>query len=103
MVSQVGRNLSFLVVKQDDVDIRAVVQLPATQFSKAEDGELRLGTATPAAQFGIPIGVNFSHANFRHRRKLQCRLLQRRGFGDFAKRNAEHLPAFPIPKRMEVS
>ena len=64
VVGQVRRNLSLFAVDEDHVDVGAVIQLPAAQFSQAENRERRLRSTTPASQLGIPISVDFTQANF---------------------------------------
>ena len=64
VIGQVRRNLSLFAVDEDHVDIGAVVQLPAPEFSQAENRKRRLRSTAPAPQLGIPISVNFAQADF---------------------------------------
>ena len=68
VISQVRRDLAFLAVDENHVDIGAVVQLTATEFPQAENREGRFRTAPPASQLAIPIGVNLAHTDFRQLR-----------------------------------
>ena len=101
MIGEVRRDLPFVVVEKDHIDIGAVVQLEAAEFPQSEDSELRVWPAAAAAQFGIPVGVDIAHADFRQGGELLRGLLQRRGFGDFAQCDPKHLSPFPKPERLK--
>src|SRR5438067_10692592 len=64
VIGQVRRHLPFLAIDEDYVDIGAVVQLPAAEFSQAQNRKRRLRSAAPAPQLRVPISVDFAQANF---------------------------------------
>ena len=101
-MSEVRRNLPFLAVKEEDIDIGTMIQFAAAQFSQPKNREIGPWSTAPAAQLCIPVLINFSQANFRQERQLERCLLQRGGFGYFAQRDPDHFASLPKPKRAKV-
>ena len=102
VVSEARRNLPFVAVKEDDVDIGTMIQFAAAQFSQPKNREIGLRSAAAVAQLGVPVSVNFSQANFRQERQLERRFLQGGGLSHFTQRDPDHFASLPKPKRAKV-
>jgi hypothetical protein len=96
------RELAFVAVKKQEIDIRAVIQFAASQFAQRQNSELGLGRTVAPAKFCIPMLEHAPDANFRDLRKLPGRFLKGRDVGKFAKRDAGHLAGFPETKRRKI-
>ena len=102
VITEIRRNLSFLAVKKDDVDVGTMIQFAAAQLSQSKNRELRLRPAAAAAQLCIPVLVNLPDTNFRQERQLEGCFFQRCDFGHLAQRYPEHFASLPKPKRAKV-
>ena len=67
-MSEIGRDLSFLAVEKDDVDIGTVIQLPAAELAQAENRKFGLGSAEPMAQLRVPVSINLAQTDFGQQR-----------------------------------
>ena len=68
VMSEIGRDLSFLAVEKDDVDIGTVIQLPAAELAQAENRKFGLGSAEPMAQLRVPVSINLAQTDFGQQR-----------------------------------
>ncbi len=102
MIGEVRRELAFIAVEEKEIDIRAMIQLAASELAERENGEFSVGGTVALAKFRVPVFEHAANANFRDLRKLRGGFLKRRYVRKFPKRNSRHLAAFPKTKRSEL-
>ena len=64
MMRESRQELAFLAVKEDKIDIGTVIEFSATEFAQSKDGKIGRRRPGRFPQFRIPVGEDFTHANF---------------------------------------
>src|ERR1700719_4136268 len=78
MIGQPWRELAFLAVKKNQIDVGTVIEFVAAEFSKRQDGKLCIGRTEFSPQFVVPMAEHLTKRNLCDVRKLGRRFLQRR-------------------------
>src|SRR6266511_4015013 len=102
VVGNLWRELAFLAVEKEKIDIGTVIQLGASEFTQCQNGELGIRGAVTPSEVRIPMFANAANANIRDLRELRSRFLKWSHVGKFAQRDARHLTAFPDTKACEI-
>src|SRR4030095_14388153 len=98
VIGNVCRELAFFTVEKEKINVRAVIELAATELAQCKNGKFRLGRTILLPQFRVPMFEHIADTNFRHLRKLAGGFLQRRHVSELEKGNARHLAALPKTK-----
>src|SRR5437773_372361 len=70
MIGKVRRKLPFFAVEKNQIDIRAMIELVATEFAQGQNGKLCCRRAVTAPKFHVPMFENALDTNFCYLRKL---------------------------------
>src|ERR1700682_3829183 len=97
------RELSFLAVEENKIDIGTVIQFPPTELAHCEDGEFSAGRSVSLAQLRVPVIEDAAYANFCDVRQLCGSLFERRDIRHLAKRDPRHLAVVPGTKGGEIT
>ena len=65
MIRNVWRELAFLAVEKEKINIGAVIQLASAQFSERKNGKLRCGRFVALSQVGVRMLEYATDANLR--------------------------------------
>src|SRR5207253_6123826 len=87
VTGEVRRELAFVAVEKKKIDIRAVIQFAASEFTERKNGKCGARGAVALPEFGIPMFEHAANANFCDLRKLPGGFLKR---GYVRKRSEEH-------------
>jgi hypothetical protein len=76
VIGKLWREVALLAVEKKKIDIGAVIQLGASEFTERQNGELGMRGPVALPEFPIPMFEDASDANLRDVRKLRSRLLK---------------------------
>src|SRR5437868_11492688 len=99
MIGQARRNTAFFTVNKEQIDIRAMVELAAAEFSESKDTELRRRLTQAGAKLRGAFLIHDGKTDIGQTGELSGRLFKRSNTGDLAKSDARHLAGFPQAKR----
>ena len=94
--------MTFIAVEEKKIDIRAMIQLAASEFTERENGEFGIGRTVALLEFRIYRLKHTTDTNLGDLRKLPGGFLERRYVRKFPKRDSRHLAAFPKTKRSKI-
>src|SRR5439155_26191681 len=77
VIGNVRRELAFLAVEKKKVNIRAVIQLAAAEFSERENRKFRRWRSMALSQVGVPMFEHPTDANLGDLRKFAGRFFKR--------------------------
>src|SRR4029450_11009386 len=102
VIGKLWRELAFLAVEKEKIDIGAVIQLGPSEFTQRQNGEFGIRGTVTLPEFRIPMFADAANANIRDLRQLCSRLLKWGQVRKLAQRDPRHLTAFPDTKRCEI-
>src|SRR5262249_51650670 len=102
VIGNLRRNLALLPVDKEKVNVRAMIQFAAAEFTERKNGKIRCGGAVSFAKFCVAMFEHGADANVRDLRKFTGGLFEGGHCGKLAYRHARHLACFPKSQCREI-